>query len=49
MDVCSYEELRLLIAADFGAINAFGFDDEKKFSAKALSYGFSRLDIDGVM
>lgn len=30
-------------------VNALCFEIEKKFSAKALSYGLPRLDIDGVM
>ena len=47
--VCTYEERRLLIGFEFGAIDTLGFEDGKKFSAKALSYGFPRLDIDGVM
>ena len=33
---------------DLRSVNTLCFRIEKKFSAKALSYGFPRLDIDGV-
>ena len=31
------------------SVYALRFEDRKKFSAKALSYGLPRLDIDGVI
>ena len=49
MDVITYEEARLLIGARLRPVNALCFENREKFSAKALSYGFPRLDVDGVM
>lgn len=49
MNVLTYEEARLLIGFKIGSVNTLGFQDKKNFSAKALSYGFPRLDIDGVI
>ena len=46
MNVLTYEEARLLIGADFRGVNTLGFEDREKFSAKALSYGAPRLDIE---
>ena len=47
--ICVYKETRIFISTEFGAVNTLVLRIEKKFSAKALSYGFPRLDMDGVM
>ena len=41
--------LTLLIGFEFGSVNTLSFEKRKEFSAKALSYGLPRLDIDGVI
>lgn len=46
VDVFSYEEAILLITFEFGLWIHSVLRIEKKFSAKALSYGFPLLDID---
>ena len=49
MDVFTYEEASLLIGAQFNAMDSLGFENREKISVIALSYGFPRPDIDGVI